>query len=308
MKKLITVVVVIALVSFCFAEEPALTVNGAELGGDFVKACMFLTFSSYDDTVRYYSSTLGIDYWSLEYEDGSTVFDRVKADGFKSLVMQTMLCSDAAKLGISLDDAKMKELKALAETMSSEGNMDPEIMLEALSARELSQRVYGALVSIQNIDAAAVLETVNESDYSNQIQYLYVPYSAYFENYEAKIEYSRLLTSLSRFEGDYNQAVKLVPDVDCGILDLSGIDGNLTRVVNALPEGGVSDVIETELGLFMLRSIADDDRDEYRLACEQAIYAAKESTFQAEYEKIYRGAEYTLDNAFWDSLTPPEAD
>ena len=306
MKKLIVIISVMALISFCIAEEPALTVNGTELGPDYVSACMFLTFRSYDDTVRYYDSTLDINYWDLEYDDGSTVFDRVKSDGFKSLVMQTVLCSYSDTLGISLDNADMKEIESQAESMCAVSGISRETMIKALSARELSQRVYGAFVSVQYVDADTVLSSVNKADYSRRAQYLFIPYSAYLEDADMKAACCKLLSSLSGFGGDYKQAAKLNPDVEGGELGLSELDGKLRKTAMSLSENVPSEVIETELGLFVLRAIPVSDSEDYKDACAMALHEAKEKAFQAEYEKMYREAEYTMDGTFWDSLTPPE--
>ncbi|MCR4578312.1 MAG: hypothetical protein K5784_10450 [Clostridiales bacterium] len=306
MKKLIAIMTVMFLVSFCFAEAPALTVNGTELDPGYVSACMFLTFRSYDDTVQYYDSTLGINYWDLEYDDGSTVFDRVKADGFKNLVMQTVLCSYSDDLGIILDTDDLSEISSQAETISADSGFPREKMIEALTARELSQRVYGALVSAQNVDADSVLSGVNKADYSLRAQYLFIPYSAYREDAETKAACCELLSSLSRFGGDYKQAAKFNPGVEVGEFGLSELDGELRRTAVSLSESVPSDVIDTDLGLFVLRALPLSGSDDYRDACEMALHEAKEKAFQKEYEKLYREAEYTMDGAFWDSLTPPE--
>lgn len=307
MKKLIVIVAFMFLVSLCFAEAPALTVNGTELDPEYVSACMFLTFRSYDDTVRYYDSTLGIDYWELEYDDGSTVFDRVKADGFKNLVMQTVLCSYSDDLGISLETEHLNEISSQAETISAQSAFSRETMVEALTARELSQRVYGALVSAQNVDADSVLSGVDKSEYFLRTQYLFIPYSVYLEDAETKDACCELLCSLSSFGGDYKQAAKLNPGVEGGEFDLRELDGELRKTAVSLPENEPSDVIDTELGLFVLRAIPVTDGDGYKDACDLALHEAKEKAFQKEYEKMYREAEYTIDGTFWDSLTPPEA-
>ncbi|MCR4622195.1 MAG: hypothetical protein K5663_08970 [Clostridiales bacterium] len=273
---------------------------------DYAKACMYLTCMAYEDTVSYYSSALGIDYWTLEYDDGSTVFDHVKADGFKALVMQTVLCSRASSLGIAQSEERLSELNAIAHEICSECGLPFEDVFKALADRELSQMVYGALVSAMAVDDESILGKIDKADYLSHIQYLFVPFDAYSEAPELKTGFQSLLETLSGFSGDYEQAAGLNSEVNCGEIGLSELEGGLLEAALSLPEGGTSSVIETEIGLFVLRREKGSDEEEYLKACAQALYSAREAAFQSDYEKLFRETEYTIDAAFWDSLTPPK--
>ena len=67
--------------------EGVLTVNGEELSREECNAWMWLVKHSYEDLVGYYQKTLGINYWGLTYSNGQCIWDSVKADAFKQLVM-----------------------------------------------------------------------------------------------------------------------------------------------------------------------------------------------------------------------------
>ena len=217
-----------------------------------------------------------------------------------------MLCSYANDLGIILDTDELNEISSQAEAIIADSGIAREKMIEALTARELSQRVYGAMVSAQNVDADSVLRGVNKADYSLRAQYLFIPYSAYLEDTETKAACRELLKSRCRFVGDYRQIAKLNPGVEAGEFGLSELDGELRKTAVSLSGNEPSDVIDTELGLFVLRALPGSGNDDYRDACELALHEAKDKAFQKEYEKMYREAKYTMDGAFWDSLTPPE--
>ena len=86
--------------------ESALSAGGKEISTGEADAYMYMVRLEYKDICDYYQRCLGIDFWNLIYPNGLSVWTSVKSDAFKQLVMMDLMCAEADKQGIKLEEAE----------------------------------------------------------------------------------------------------------------------------------------------------------------------------------------------------------
>lgn len=310
---------------FAQAEDgapPALTVNGVNASRAEATFYMLSAQNGYRDVAAYYRDFLGIDYWNLADASGVTVFEMVKADVFRELLMMNVFYSRAESMGVKLLDADVSACQADAARILLSLNGEQARALtradieQVLMKQLLADRVYGLLVAQTPIDEASVRDGVNADEcVQYDMEYLFMlnaeaaadgrltPLTG-----EKKARQIEALTQAAR-AGEWESANEASAAGVCyGTLTfLSGntdIDDKLISAAAVLAPGEASGVIETDAGWFILRMIDNSSEDGYRQAVENALTSARKAAFQAEYDRIYAETSYEFDVNFWDTLSP----
>ena len=291
--------------------ESALSAGGKEISTGEADAYMYMVRLEYKDICDYYQRCLGIDFWNLIYPNGLSVWTSVKSDAFKQLVMMDLMCAEAEKQGIKLEEAEAASLKGQASRLYAEiegASFALEDMCGVFEKNLLSRKAYSLLVSMTEVDEEAVKARVDASACrALRAEYLCAPYYLYEENDAAKDELTQALQMLSDFEGPWSDAAKGSGSFDSGYLVLSreeiGSDASLQQLSD-LSDGQVSRVIETQTGLFVFRIAQSECSELYDAKVEEALWNAREKAFSTQYERMYHECEYQLNQAYWDALKP----
>ena len=312
-KRMLALLMLLVMCSSCALSEaePALTVNGNAVSRGEADAWMYLVRSAYAEICDYYQRCLGVSYWSLTYPNGLSVWMSVKSDAFEQLVMISLLSSLAKERGVELSPA---EQSAISQSALSKLEQAPDAGfslsdMEALLTRQLlAQKVYGLLASYQSIDEESVRADVSQGDCAAcRAEYLCAPYSLYAQSDEARSGAAERLKRIAAFEGPYASAVALNPDLDSGYVTFTYAklenDARLQSLA-ALKPGELSEVIETDFGLFIFRMSETDSAEVYESEVEEALWQARVQAFEAEYERMYEQCDYALSSEYWDSLKP----
>ena len=288
--------------------ETALWVNGRPVFCEEAAAFMTLVTDAYRDIADYYENTLNVDYWSLVYTNGMTVWDSVKADAFEQLIMMNLLADMAPMYGLNLTEPEKAACSQSARRYPENGFSRAD--MEALMQKQLlADKVYSYLLSLTEIDAEAVAASVDPEDYvSYTVEYLCVPYYVYAASDQKKAEVLEQLMEISGFEGPLETLGRYLSPWLTGTMVLSSAnstgDDPLLLCVSGLEPGTTGPVTETDYGLFVLRLLDASDTGIYDEAVEDALHAARAAAFQPEYERLYAAARYELNSDFWIQLKP----
>ena len=308
-KLIVTVCLIMNLIVTGACAETALTVNGHEFTSAQCDAWMWLVKQSYREMVDYYARTLGINYWDLTYSNGQSIWDSVKADAFKQLIMIEIYCDIAGREGLSLDEDEIRlcadDALSAPEGESFEAG-DLEYMLEM---RLLAGKAYSYMLSFQEVDEEAIAASVEKDSYiAYEAEYLYVPYYVYATDGAARDKYLATLKGLNRFEGAYEDAARLNAFLVAGKMTLCPADDDCDRqllsAVRKLSIGEASEPITTDYGLFMIRLLDDSDSTLYEAEVEKRLLDARKHAYRSEYHRLYTEAEYSLNAGYWDTLKP----
>ena len=289
--------------------DGALQVNGKTLSAGECNAWMWLVKQSYGETVDYYERTLGIDYWYLTYANGQSVWDSVKADAFKQLVMMRLFCDIAEEEGLSLSAEETRLCREAAGSAPSDQGFSEEELETILKTRLLADKAYSYRLSFVDIDRESIASSVDRDSYmAYELEYLYVPLYVYGENAAKREEYLEMLAHLQDFRGDYEDAARLSVFLVSGKMTLCPADcesdSALLEAARRLQVGENSQPIKTDYGLFMIRLLNDCDASLYEAEVDRRINEALQEGYRNEYRRLYAEAKYSLDAGYWDTLKP----
>ncbi|MBQ3669207.1 MAG: hypothetical protein II920_08280, partial [Clostridia bacterium] len=211
--------------------------------------------------------------------------------------------------GLGLSPEEAAKCADTAQRLTGQRDFTPEDMEQVLIMRMLSSKAYNYELSLQDIDEEAVIGAIDASAYTAyEVDYLYVPFYIFSGSDEKREECCSELNGMRDFSGDYAEAARYRSGFQAGCLtlcpSLGDSDPILLRAAQALQIGEVSDVIITDYGLFMLRLKDDSDTSLYEAAVDDALLSARKSAYQAEFNRLFASAEYTLNALYWDTLQP----
>ena len=295
----------------CGLSERALSVGGKEISTGEADAYMYMVRAEYAEICDYYQRCLGIDFWSLTYPNGLSVWQSVQSDAFKQLVMMDAMCVKADEMGLKLEEEEIASLREQAARRCADienPSFTADDMYSIFEKNLLSRKAYSMLVSMTDVDEEAVRAGVNAGDYEAlRVEYLCAPYYLYEDGAEEKEQLKRRLENLSGFEGSWKEAVNAAGTLDAGYLVLSRDEikeDPSMKELETMAQGEVSGVIETETGLFVFRVAECECSELYDAKVEEALWQAREKAFSAEYERMFHECEYELNKAYWDALKP----
>lgn len=308
-KRIAAFLLTAALMLTSAGAEAALTVNEREFTCAQCDAWMWLVKQSYRDMVDYYERTLGIDYWSLTYTNGQSVWDSVKADAFKQLIMMQVYGEIASREGLRLNRNEAELCARDAEALPENASFDKSDLEEMLRLRLLAGKAYSYCLSFQEIDEESVIASVEKDIYiAYEAEYLYVPYYVYSTGAASREGCIKTLKALKNFEGAYEDAARLNAFLVSGKMTLCpadcACDAQLLATAQTLRVGEASEPVTTDYGLFMIRLLDDSDSSLYDAEVEKRLSEARKRAYRSEYNRLYTEAQYSLNAGYWDGLKP----
>ena len=318
----LTLIFIWSLASFSLAQDSAaLIVNGQSISQAETLVYILKAEKEYEEIKTYYESFLGIDYWNIEYANGMTVKEMVKADVFREITMLHVFYQMALDLNMSLTDdernACRDDARAFYESMNVllANRIDVNDLTRLFEKQLLADRMYSILLGGLEVDEQEAFESVNPDDYiTYEIEYLFHQNLDFDENgagVPLSNEKRQLIISemekAKSAESLMNEAERLsAMDIFYGettvVSKNPSVDVRLLEVIAGLQPSETSDVTETDFGLFLLRLTDNTDQSAYNQAIESAIYDMRFKAFEGTYNELYASAEYEINVAFWDSL------
>ncbi len=306
------VVLALVLAPAALAEDWAFTLNGEKVSSAEAAIYVYNAEARYAAVAEYYECYLGVDFWSLQYDNGLTVSETVKADVFKSLVMMNIFYNLAVERGMSLNDFEIEfcqcEADAYWEIASGYENagFTYDDVLSLYKKQLLAEIVYESEAARSEIDENAVRASVDvEACTSYEVEYL----CARRESAQGGFS-SDVMDALSGVGDDESFLGFAEAHTDLGVMYFlttfsasdESVDKAIIDAVSKLEVGGMSGIVETDYGLFLLRLLDDTDTCAYDEAVEKALYEARTEAYKKVYDEMYNMAEYEINVDYWDSL------
>ena len=326
MKKLLAFCLLISLLLRVpsFAQDAhALIIEGQPVSLTEANIYIINAEQAYSDIAGYYEDYLGVDYWSLTYANGMTVSQMIKSDVFDEIKAMNVFYAMALENGMLLTESEKEVCRrdaenayqALSVTDSEKINLDD--LAFVYEKQLLAGRMYSVCLDGVTIDEEAVYASVSASDYIQyDVEYLFRSFDDFDENgrqqplseekrsaiesiYQSAAAYSSLEEAAiqnASYDILYGQTAFLSSD--------TSVDSRLIEAAHSLETGMLSEVIETDLGLFLIRLLDNTDASAYEKAVEEKLFSAKEEAFLDEKTELIRKCEYEINVSVWRALTP----
>ncbi len=263
---------------------------------------------------RQYETGLGKEVWSLQIEDSEKFEDYAKQEVVDNLTQLKIICQQAEKEGISLDEEERYEAGKAAKALLSEASeedirrfgLDEECLTEIYKDNTLASKVF-------DVVTAQVDTNISDED-ARQITIQYVMVSTKDMDEQEKLKARKKANKLKK------EAKKTESFLNFASSNSDAAEVEMTFGWDNLPEefgdaamelktGDISEVIEGNSGYYILYCISDFD--------EEATAAKKEALIEAERDRIFRerytdwSENYTVvfSTTLWDevSLAPENA-
>lgn len=306
------VVILLILAPSALSEDWAFALNGEKVSSAEAAIYVYNAEASYAVVAEYYERYLGVDFWSLEYDNGLTVSETVKADVFKNLVMMNIFYRLAVERGMSLNSLENEFCKCEADaywSMVSETEnlgFTYDDVLSLYKKQLLAELIYESEAAKSEIDENAVIESIDkEACISYEVEYLCARRESAKDGFSAEVS-----EALSEIDNDDSFLEFAEANPDLGVMyfltTFTAADENVDRaIINAVSQlevGEMSNVIETDYGLFLMRLIDNTDTCAYDETVKKALYEARTKAYKIVYDEMYNLAEYEINVDYWDSL------
>ncbi|MBQ1258358.1 MAG: hypothetical protein IIX93_13930 [Clostridia bacterium] len=301
----------------------ALTIGTSPVS--FTEASIYIINAEkeYESVSQYYEDYLGVDYWSLTYANGMTVSQIIKADVFDQILSMNVFYLSALENGMRLTADEIAACRTDADnaykalSVNDAKKIDPDDLAHVFQKQLLAGRMYSVLLEAAEIDYDAVYASVDPRKYvSYDVEYLFRSWDDFDENGKAvqiadeKLSQIKAALHEAKNHPSLGDVPALYPDLDllCGTTTLisgdSTVDKTLLARAQALEISETSEIIKTDLGLFVIRMIDNQSLSAYERAVDEAIFEARETAFSAEKEALINSFEYEINVSFWNTLAP----
>ena len=291
------------------------TVNDTDITAGVANFYARYTQAQYE---TYYAGYMGDDMWSGEGEEGETYQDTVKDSILESLENMYLMEEHMDEYEVSLSDEEKNSIKeaasqfdesnGLAEKEKVSGTTDTvERILELLT---IQKKVQDA------IEAGADTEVSDEEAAQKSMQYVYFSFTTTDDSGNSTEmtdeEKKELRTTAQEFDDqikngeDFAGAAESAgADVQTTTFDSESTspDADLIAAVDALEaEGDVTDVIETDSGLYVAELTSLLDRDATDQEKENIVEQRRQDQYDSLLEEWREAADITVNEKVWDKV------
>lgn len=250
------------------------TVGKTEITGNVANFYARYQQAMYEST---YASMLGDSMWETEIEDGKTYEETTKETIMQSLEELYLLDQHKDEYNISLSDEEKQSISDTAAAFVKANNEDTR---EVISGDKKTVEKILELVTIQTKMHAEMIKDVDqnvtdEEAAQKKMQYVSFPYSATTSSddsssendtdtkEEAKTKADAFLKAVQGGE-DFSTAAEAQGVTASDLtFDVSSttLSEDVIKAADALKEGEVTDVIETDTGFYVAKLTSEFDRD-----------------------------------------------
>ncbi len=314
---------ILALTSAKANSDCALIIEGQTVSLTEANIYIINAEQAYSDIVSYYEDYLGVDYWTLTYANGMTVSQMVKSDVFDQIKAVNLFYASALENGMRLTEAEKAVCRKDAESayqalsVTDSKKIDLNELAFVYEKQLLADRMYSVYLDDVSIDEEAVCASVNSEDYIKyDVEYLFRSFDDFDENgrqhplttekqtaVEAFFQNAASFPSLEEAASS-NEDLDILYGKTAFLSSDASVDRRLIETASALEIGGLSGIIKTDLGLFLIRLLDNTDTSAYEAAVEEKLFSAREEAFLPEKSELIRKCEYEINVSVWRALTP----
>lgn len=300
-------------------EETLATVGDTEVSYGVVNYFARMQQAQYES---YYASMLGTTgeaFWSKEDSDGNTYETTIKEGIMDDIHELYLIKQHAAEYGVELTEEEEAAIEEAAKQFVSDNAQEER---DAVSGEEKYVKEYLTLITIERkmepLMTADIDEEVSDEEAAQKaMEYLYVTYStkdADGNNVDMSDEEKEALKSNVQAaveelkEGKVEfaaAAAALGVSVQTATFDADSYSPNsdLVKAADALAaEGDVTDLVETDYGIYVARLTSLLDRDATDKEKETIVEQRKNDRFNELVEKWKEETKITVNEKLWKKI------
>lgn len=296
-------------------DEVIATVNGTDITADQANFFARYTQAQYE---TYYSAYLGENMWTSNASDGDTYEDSVKNSVLETLENMLLLEQHMDDYNVEITDED-KELIEKAVKSFDEANAleekelvsgDKETVERALTLMTIQQKMMTA------IQADVDTEVSDEEAAQKRMDYVFFSYKEKDDDGnqtdvsdEKKEELKNKAQTISdglKAGGDFTELAQAAEtEVSNRTFDSETTlpDEDLIKAADALEEGGVTDVIESENGCYVAKVTSLLDRDATDSKKQSIVQERKSELYQETCDRWREEADITVDKKVWKKIS-----
>lgn len=308
------------------AETVAVTVGGETIAMD--KAMFFI----YSMEIRgnyysaYYEAQYGMDYWELAYDDeGTTTRDVFKEQTMSTMIQYAVLYDCAVKNGMTLtaeeleaNSAYVEQIKAALTAEETErGGFTTDVLQEVCAWMMLAEKYYDKMTEGLGITRESVSESVNKEDYKEyETEYIYLATTYYDENYELQEETTEIKEAYAQQMADYYEEIMtgvsfeeiaeaegaIIHETRTFLADGTGAEEAYAEVAAGLAVGEISEPVQTEYGIYLIKMVDDNCTKSYEAAVDAAYEAERSEAFDAAYQVLLSQYPVEINEEAWGEI------
>ncbi len=305
-----------AMLSACSlkGDETAIVVDGTEIKADVANFYARYIQAQYE---TFYSAYMGEDMWDSEASEGENYEESVKSSVQETLETMVLLEKHMSEYDISLSDAEKKVIADTAQEFEEDNSLedkekvsgDKKVLERVLTLMAIQQKMQDA------IQAGANTEVSDEEAAQKSMEYVLFSYVSEDESGESsdlsddeKKELKEKAEELSKSLKDGGAfaalAKKAGVEVETATFDAETTVPNedLVKAADALEEGGVTDVVETDGGCYVAKVTSLLDRKATDAKKDTIVQERKDELYNTTCERWLEKAKITVNEAVWKKI------
>lgn len=283
---------------------------------------------SYYDSM--YQNYYGMSFWDMD-QDGKPMREVIKEQAMDNAVMYVIMAMEAEKAGITLTDEEVAEYQAQIDELINQDDAEAIKTIEYIGFTKenldnefkmmtLAMKYYDQLEPDFNVSEEEIRSVLNYEDYREYItDYLYLPTSSYDSQYnlieqtdeekaagrvvmDEALEMAQNGDAFADIAAALKEKAEMTASSRTFTKDSQTVDPAYIEAALALAADGLSGVVETESGLYLIRMTNDNSDAGYETAVQEAVDKALNEAFAAKYEEIKATHTIQVNNQVWDEL------
>lgn len=308
-----------------FYKRVVITINGDKYYMDDLTYYFYGVEAQYD----YMDQLYGNAYWDMvvDEETGATYRDYAKEEVISTILYNEILYREAINNNYELTAEETEDINTDVKTMLDDetyvplvqkNNFTKKYLTEVIGKTTLAKRYRQDVIDSLPIDDEAIKAEINKEDYKQyDIEYLYISTKTTDEegttvemnDEQKKTAYDQLNSYVEKAKQTEDWSTLLPEDES----DVKYVENNFVKgdnkftedfeeTVSALENKEISDILENELGYFLVRMVDNNSQDAYETAVKDAITKAEEDAFAEKYQEILDTYEYEVNDKVMKSL------
>lgn len=255
-----------------------------------------------------YQAGMGDGIWEFSIGEDETLADYAKEAVTTNLIQLKIICQEAAKAGVSLDEEERYEAQQAAKQIMKEAK-EEDIKQFALSEEALSGVYEDNALAAKYYDVATASVETNISD--EEARQVHIQYASFLtegmderqklaeKNRVEKLrKEAKKASSFLNFAGSNSDSPEL--ELTFGKADMPEEFG---KAAMEMKTGEISPVIEGEKGYYILYCITDFDEDATHAKKEAMIEENRDKLFREKYTEWSEKYKTVVSTALWDEVS-----
>lgn len=264
---------------------------------------------------KQYEGSFGNKIWDYTVDDSKTIGDEAKEEIINMITQLKIICATAEEENVSLTndekDEALQKAEEIIETATEEDKQKYFLSVQGMSDLYQENALANKMFYIATDDADT--EVTDDEARQIKIQYLQVMTKGTNLN-GTKIELNekeksealnraKLLQTEAKGVEDFLEFAKENTDSTSTELtigkDSTDIDTAAVTAAFALEKGGMSEVIETDTGYYIIYCVENNDEDATYARREEIIKERQTKMFKEKYAKWLGDYEVNISQSFW---------